>query len=84
MHGGLLLPEATFGEPLQSLRIDRLDQEIECTGLHGRDRRLHVVVAGHHDDVDALHRTLHLVEEVEATHAGHAHVRDDERRVDGQ
>jgi len=54
--------------------VHRLYQEVEGAALHGRDGGLHVLVAGHDHHVDGVHVGADPLLDLQAAHAGHAHV----------
>ena len=57
--------------------VERLLDEIEGADLDGRDRHLDVAVPGDQNDRRGEAVGLETVDQFEAGHAGHAHVRHD-------
>ncbi len=58
--------------------VDGLGDVVEGAELHGRDRGLDGGVGGHHDDSGLGAQTLDAFERLDAVHARHAQVHDDE------
>lgn len=71
----LLQRIADAGE--KTIFIERLFDEIEGADLDGGHRHIDVAMAGDQDDRPGKAACIEMTHEVEARHAGHAHIGDD-------
>ena len=62
----------------QLVDVERLGDVVESTELHGADRRLHGLGSRQHDDRHARIAAPHLLEQLEAVHARHDDVEEDD------